>query len=157
MRHARAMLVAAILGAGIGLAGGAAIAAGKGPVQMATGSGHFDILGELRTFAFTARRDATGVTTGQAQINNRNQDIFSHIVIDCLHVDGNEATMSGYVASSSDPNVVGLPGIWRVIDNGEGSNAAPDQVSLFFFSNIQCTADVGIPMNDVRSGNVKVH
>jgi len=37
-------------------------------VASATGSGHFRVSGDLRTFTFNANKDNSGVTTGQTQV-----------------------------------------------------------------------------------------
>src|SRR5438067_1407474 len=70
-------------------------AAGK--TAMATGSGQITIADDFRNFTFTARTDASGVTTGETEAYNRNQDVRWHGTLDCLSVVGNRATMSGVV------------------------------------------------------------
>jgi hypothetical protein len=54
-----------------------------------------------------------------------------HIKIDCLRVVGNVAHMSGRITRVSNPDEgeVGELNRVEVRDNGEGSNAPPDQVS----------------------------
>jgi len=142
----------------LGLASGPVSAAGNGITASASGSGHFIYIQELRTFAFAAHTDAAGVSSGQAQINNRDQGRFSHIVVDCLYVAGNEARMSGIISTSSDPGLIGAPVLFRVIDNGEGRKATgPDQISLaYFLANTCDDLTVDLPVNDVLRGNVQV-
>ena len=91
-------------------------AQGKGIVAAASGSGQITIGDDLRTFAFTAQRDSSNNTRGQAQLYNRNQDLRTHIAINCLSVSGNVATMSGTVTGSttqglptSRPEQTGVP------------------------------------------------
>jgi len=154
---------AGLLAMGVGLVGvGAPVdAAGPGIVASATGSGHFFIGEDLRTFAFTARTSAGGETKGEATVNNRSQGIVSHLKIDCLDVSGNIATMAGYISASSNPDIVGQYAIFRVVDNGEGGKAAsPDLLSLVFFRvspPYDCTLDYVIALNPVARGNIQVH
>ena len=98
----------------------------------ATGSGHMvrpD--GTFRSFSFSAREHADGTVDGQVQLNSRGFDVFVHINVDCLRVEGNVAYMSGRITHSSNPaeGVVGELNRWAVEDNGEGQGGAPDRVS----------------------------
>jgi hypothetical protein len=90
------------LGSGVALAQVAA---------SATGSGHFHVSGDLRTFTFNANTDSSGVTTGQTQGFNRNAGVKRHGTLNCLNVVGNVATMSGVVTDITpglgDPFLVG--------------------------------------------------
>src|SRR6478736_2118047 len=70
-----------------------------GPTS-ATGAGTLTILGELRNFAFTASTNK-GITKGQAQLNNRDQDAIDHLDIDCMKVVGNKAVISGVITKSN--------------------------------------------------------
>ena len=84
-----------------------------------------------RSFSFSARRYADGTVNGEVQLNSRGFDVFVHIKIDCLRLDGSTAYMSGLITYSSNP-AEGVPGElnrWAVQDNGEGAGASPDMVS----------------------------
>jgi hypothetical protein len=101
-------------------------------VASATGSGHMvrpD--GTFRSFSFAATKRADGTVTGEVQLNSRSFDVFVHISVDCLRVDGNIAYMSGRITHVSDPEqgFVGELNRWAVQDNGEGPDAPPDLVS----------------------------
>jgi hypothetical protein len=101
-------------------------------VASATGSGHMvrpD--GTFRSFSFSATKRADGTVTGEVQLNSRSFDVFVHISVDCLRVDGNTAYMSGRITHVSDPEqgFVGELNRWAVQDNGEGPDAPPDLVS----------------------------
>jgi hypothetical protein len=101
-------------------------------VASATGSGHMvrpD--GTFRSFSFAASKRADGTVTGEVQLNSRGFDVFVHINVDCLRVDGNTAYMSGRITFVSNPDegVVGELNRWAVQDNGEGADAPPDLVS----------------------------
>ena len=87
--------------------------------------------GTFRSFSFSARRFAEGTSAGQLQLNSRSFDVLVHIKVDCLHVVGNVAHMSGRITRVSNPEEgeVGELNRVEVRDNGEGGNAPPDQVS----------------------------
>ena len=134
-------------------------------VASATGSGQIHVSGDLRTFTFNAQTDSSGVTTGQTQAISRSGGIKWHGTIDCLNVVGNVATMSGVVTDitpSTPPFfVVGSPILFQVIDNGEGSKAPPDLISLTFFYGTPpspgCTGFGVFATIPVEDGNVQVH
>ena len=133
-------------------------------VASATGSGQIHVSGELRTFTFTAHTDSSGVTSGETEAFNRSGGTRWHGTIDCLVIVGNVATMSGVVTDISPETppflVVGSHILFQVIDNGEGSKAAPDLISLTFFYgtgfNPGCTFGVFATI-PVEHGNVQVH
>ena len=135
-------------------------------VASATGSGHFHVSGDLRTFTFNANTDSSGVTTGQTKGVNRNAGVKWHGTLNCLNVVGNVATMSGVVTDITpglgDPFLVGNFIVFQVIDNGEGSNAPPDLISLTFFfpagsPNPGCTGFGIFATIPIEHGNVQVH
>jgi hypothetical protein len=134
-------------------------------VASATGSGQIHVSGDLRTFTFNAETDSSGVTTGQTQAFSRSSGIKWHGTLDCLNVVGNVATMSGVVTDISPATppffVVGSHILFQVIDNGEGSNAPPDLISLTFFYgtgfNPGCTGFGTFATIPIEHGNVKVH
>ena len=139
---------------------------GNGP--SANGHGAFYYGEELRHFTFHAITMPDGSVQGSgvrtiAGHQSENQIKFN---IDCLFiVNGNNATMSGVVTSSTVENwPVGTPVIFRVIDNGEGSSN-PDQITLL----TQCHNEpywwfddcTDLPdywgLYDIESGNLKVN
>jgi hypothetical protein len=135
-------------------------------VASATGSGHFRVSGDLRTFTFNANKDSSGITTGQTQGKNRNLDIKWHGAITCLNVVGNVATMSGVVTDITpglgDPFLVGNFIQFQVIDMGEGNNAPPDLISLTLFfpagtTDPGCTVPQITATIPILDGNVQVH
>ncbi len=138
-------------------------AQGKGIVSSASGAGQITVGDDLRTFSYTAQRDSSNTTRGQAQLINRNSGNRFHMTINCLSVAGNVATMSGVVTNSTadgTPFGEGNPVWFQVVDNGEGKNAPPDLISLvvFFFGppGVPCTSPV-IPANiPVEGGNIQV-
>jgi len=72
-------------------------------VASATGSGHFRVSGDLRTFTFNANKYNSGITAGQTQGNNRNAGVKWHGRLTCLNGVGNVATMSGVVVTDITP------------------------------------------------------
>ncbi len=108
-------------------------------VASATGSGQIHVSGEYRTFTFSAQTDNNNVTTGVTQGFNRGLPFSWQGSINCLDVEGNIATMSGFVTyANPDPGpggiTVGTPLVFQVIDNGEGHNDPADLISLTFFA-----------------------
>jgi len=111
-----------------------ASAQNAGVVSSASGSGELNVGNEVRVFAFSARKDTAGNTTGQVQLVNRASGVTTHSAVNCLSVSGNVATMSGTITSSNNANVRVGGDIWcRVADNGEGAGAPPDQITLVAF------------------------
>ena len=152
-------LVAVLLTLGSGVAVAQVVAS-------ATGSGHIHISGSLRTFTFNANTDSSGVTSGQTQGDNRSSGTKWHGTLNCLNVVGNVATMAGVVTDITpglgDPFLVGNFIVFQVIDNGEGSKAPPDLISLTFFfpagsPNPGCTGFGVFATSPIEQGNVQVH
>ena len=134
----------------------------NGVVESARGSGHFDIATEQRTFAFTAKTKADGTTQGQYQLFNRSLGTKEHGMVTCLEVDGNQAWI-GAIITHSNIGTEGLTRIWRVVDNGEGSNSPPDQIAFAFdFGSppgeqlCHARPTFVAPFNDVEEGNIQV-
>jgi len=139
-------------------------AADNGIVASATGAGHITIGGELRTFSFTAQKDSSNNSRGQAELFNRSGGIRVHLDINCLSVVGNVATMSGTVSNSNatgEPFGTGNPIWFQVVDNGEGQNAPPDLISLVFFffgpPGVPCTSPLVPASIPIDGGNIQVH
>jgi hypothetical protein len=123
----------------------------------ATGAGHFQAQGGLRTFSFTARLTGPGTAAeGEAQLNNRGQDVVDHIQVDCLLISGNTADMGGTITSSSNPANVGVHGVFSVKDNGHGKNSPDDQMTLFFSPVAGCVFNFSGSYNNIDGGNVRV-
>jgi hypothetical protein len=120
------------------------------------------------TFAFTARKYSDGSVKGEAQVDNRAQGVMSHFTLNCLVVSGTTAYVSGNVdRTNSTVFQAGDPAFFGVRDNGEGTNAPPDQISLVF---INLTGGTGTPPTPctnplfqanptipIDSGNIQVH
>jgi hypothetical protein len=146
-----------------------AVLAAKGPVESsARGSGHFTYLGEYRTFAFTVGKSVDGTTTGQFQLQSRHTDSTLRGKVECISFDGNSAWFASRITHTNNPAYpVGMVLGTVVVDNGEGRNANPDQVSLAFPFNPQdppvwCNSSLATiiaifgPPIDIENGNVQV-
>ena len=135
------------------------VAAERGP--SATGSGHFNSFGRLRTFAFSAITHQDGSVTGQAQLGNRGDNTTEHLSINCLEVMGNIAYISGFVLDSSNPDLVGGTGVFSVQDNGEGAKSPRDQMSIVTNSAgtapMVCQSEHPAPDNQIDGGNIQIH
>jgi hypothetical protein len=135
----------------------------QGVVESARGGGHLTFMDARRTFAFTANNKADGTTQGEFQINNRAEGFFKeHGVVTCLFVEDNQAWVGGVVLHS-DGGTEGISRVWRVVDNGEGSNDPPDMISLaatFGPAGTEqvCKTPVGLvlPLMPIEDGNIQV-
>ena len=120
------------------------------------------LFGYFQNFSFHARENKDGSITGSIQFNCRQPWSWRvHGTIDCMTIEGNQATMSG-VATHSDIEgyPVGSPFWFRVVDNGEGKNSLADQFSDVWGSrtSFPCTDDVPWPIDmfHIEKGNVQV-
>ena len=111
-------------------------------------------------FSLVATESADGTVSGQYQ------DTFSgggegvHAKIDCFHVIGNGAVVSGIVTKGGSLYDVGSRVITAVVDNGTSANDSPDQISFTFAvpPDFNCEDFVpgDFPLNDLTTGQVTV-
>ena len=81
--------------------------------------------------------------------------------ITCMYVKGNTATLSGIITYSSVPEYEGTYCYVRVVDNGEGENDLPDQISALYVDlryPVNCAA---VPsylflLYEIEGGNIQV-
>lgn len=97
----------------------------------ANGQGTLIINGKNQTFSFHAQ-DNEGIVTGSVQCNIRDLGIVFHGNINCMVINGNEAILSGEIIHDNGllelyPDYPYF--LFKVIDNGEGLNAPPDEFS----------------------------
>ena len=166
----------AALGCTTLLLGGMNGATAAAPVESATGHGTLLAQNEdgdtvKRQFSFTARKDADGNVTGQAQLVNR---AFSgaegpapyrlHIDISCMYTAGNIAVFGGTVKSTNDPGLDDAV-FFSVQDNGEPGTE--DRISRTFFWDddpgttgdpqaCMLTGVTDFPLEPIESGNIQV-
>jgi hypothetical protein len=130
----------------------------EGAVELARGYGEFHVeLGALRTFAFFARNNADGTTSGQYQVDNQGPAGSKEAgTVTCLEVVGNEAWIGGVITHSSLPGREGTARVFRVVDRGDGS--PPDQASLLIVGDatVTCHTRPLIPVEDLERGQIKV-
>ena len=113
-------------------------------------------------FSFHARTDGSGNVTGSFETKSPGQDIRVHGNIDCLTVlaDGKTAIMSGIatqVVGNGFPIAVGNRVYFKVLDNGEGANAAGDKFSDYYLSGATtCGTNLPLDMNNIDGGNIQV-
>ncbi len=130
-----------------------------GAVESARGRGEWHVTPTaLRTFAFVARNNADGTTTGQYQVDN--QDVSGsreNGTVTCLAVDGDQAWIGGVITHSSIPGREGTPRLFRVIERGHG--APPDQASVLIVtaeSRVECQTRPLLPVQDLEEGKILV-
>ena len=118
---------------------------------------------------FVPRRDQRDVPHGQllcrashASISVRASRLSDLVRRERLAYPGasfGSETMAGIVTATSDATLVPIGRIyrWQVVDNGEGSNAAPDRVSAFFAVGNPTFRSYGaFTDKDWSNGNVQV-
>lgn len=135
---------------------GVGSAQADGVVAAATGGYQTTYFRAERSIEFNAKRNSENETWGQGQFFNRDSGTMFHFSIDCLHVDGNVATMTGTGASDANPD---FPYVWlRVVDNGEGSESTDFHSAFVNFDGpISCTDDSGFEaVFAVEGGNIQV-
>ena len=104
------------------------VAAGDSGVTVATGSvtlvgSQFGApMGSHRTFSFTVVQLPNGEITGQAEIINF-AGLSAHLAVNCFSVSGNQAIIGGTTMASSNPDAIGVEGVFAIQDN-------PDFISL---------------------------
>ena len=158
------LLVAAVFGMLL-LGGTLAIAQGpgKGPVtELVAGSAHAirPVSENYRTFSFNARKFADGTVAGRFQMDNHNVAVANaRGEITCFTIVGNQAWLGGVVTQATDPILVGRDIGFRVVDNGEGAVAVPDQFSLLLLTGADdyCANMHPTPqLIEVMNGNIQV-
>ena len=88
-----------------------------------------------RNFSLVATINSDGEVLGQWQDGFGGGIGSIHVAVDCLVIDENAAIVGGVVTHGS-LNGVDLTGervVTAVVDNGEGHNADPDQISYSWF------------------------
>lgn len=147
-----------------GLSGPQLSAHGNGVLASATGSGHYYVADEIRTLAFSAVQHADGSASGEYQIDVHASNTSFHATVTCMAVVGNTAWIAGVIDWASGPPVIpGTVTYFYAKDNGEGTGAAPDIVSVARINDrpeadeeFCTTRPLGLPPREVVNGNVQV-
>ena len=140
-------------------------------VEWVKGSGHLsrdygDIEDVWRTFSIDAVKYSDGSVVGTFQVNDHGIVSIQGNVI-CLTTDSNEAyVVTETVTYKSDGIVVAPYGRIKLVDNGNGKNADPDQITLLLplgSPNYFCDTpiaeqdpEIEWPLFDIEAGNIKV-
>ena len=129
-----------------------------------SGAGHIEAGDGLRNFTFHAIRRPDGTVEGSYQITRTDLGSTFSVDVSCLTVVGNRAWIGGHIAATNDPAVVvGSVSYFYAIDNGEGSGASADVVSLARINDAQgrdiefCTTlPLLLPPRLVQLGDVQI-
>ncbi len=126
----------------------------------ANGQGTTSLLAEkIRHFSFHANTLPNGSVKGNGVLTYTGGEFKLKFDIDCITVVGNTAQMSGTITKDDvNPARVGWKCIFTVEDNGEGSNATADRISLLFSapSLPSCSTAFGLGLNPIEGGNIQV-
>ncbi|HSG31425.1 MAG TPA: hypothetical protein VLB82_07760 [Thermodesulfobacteriota bacterium] len=140
------------------------IAGSAGPY--ASGHGNLVEEGDLRTFSFHARELKNSKVIGSLVLKNRSVGVRVKAKLDCLEINGNQATMSGIITQIMGEGLDSLLGdeVWfRVEDNGEGFRNTGDRMTLLIVEvdeppdPDECTEDLGLGLMNIRAGNIQVN
>jgi hypothetical protein len=114
--------------------------------------------GEVSTFVFNAVDNGDGVD-GHLNYNFRSGNVDIKADLDCMHITGNRATLSGVVTSLNGDGpfpsweFVGQRVSFTVEDNGQGKNA--DRISDLFFGSTTSCANHWITYLPIK-GNIDI-
>jgi hypothetical protein len=143
--------------------GGLTLTGGRGVTESISGSGHYvrtDLPGVYRTFSFHATKKADETVKGEFQLDNDGLDLDFHGDIVCFTIVGNEAWVG---AVSERTNAAGYDPpqehVFRIVDNGQGDNFIPDQVSTMPLGDTDsyCQNTPLYPaLKDVLDGNIQI-
>jgi len=117
-----------------------------------------------RNFSLVANMNHNGEVSGQWQDGFGGGQGSIHVAVDCLEIvgSGNEAIIGGVITHGTlnGVDVSGQRAVTKVVDNGQGSNADPDQISYSYFSTTIGSCDdyltANFPLFDIQCGQVKV-
>lgn len=114
--------------------------------------------GTKRQFSFHANTMPDDTVDGNGVLIGTAGQIMLKFDIVCLTVVDNTATMAGIITFwSNNPDGVGTYCWFMVVDNGEGNNSSPDEISLFYpgLSSLDC-ALYNEPLYEIEGGNIQV-
>lgn len=118
--------------------------------------------GEDRNFSLVATMNSEGEVSGQWQDGFGGGVGSIHVAVDCMTmINDNAAIVSGVITNGTwnGVDVSGQRAVTAVVDNGEGSNADPDQISYSYMGpNLTCsTYTFGqFLLLDIQCGQVQV-
>ena len=123
----------------------------------ASGSGKFKVNGNERTFSFSAIQQPKGTVAGQAQLHNNATGTDLHMAIDCLNFLGpNRVVVSGKITKSNVPGTEGMTGTFEALDNGDGSQSPPDELSQLAVGGGTCQSPFSLGTIPITQGAIQV-
>jgi hypothetical protein len=126
---------------------------GNGVVASVTGIGRPQ---GTRFYTVDARRMKDGTATGWFHANTVGKGgARVRVAVNCLHVNGNRAWGGGVIVAAVNPANIGLPFAFRVIDNGEGAGAPPDEIQTVW-GFLDCTTEWPSSTRLIAVGNLQV-
>lgn len=131
--------------------------------SMANGRIEYDSAGAPALIQFRAHQhDGSGPVSGEINFDGTvetSPGVFTAVsvtaTVDCLAPNGNQASISGTITASSQPELLGSRSLLSVEDNGQGKNSLPDRFTFVLISAVDCQA-LTPPSQDVPSGHVHV-
>jgi hypothetical protein len=93
----------------------------------------------------------TSGSSGRVTFNDRtvSGNVNGTINVNCVHIVGNEATISGIVTHSNRKSIEGFEGLLQIRDNGKGrgkgKNGGPDFGSPILFHAVGTGSDCSVP------------
>ena len=128
----------------------------------AAGHGIFIGDGYKRQFTFHANTMPDGSVEGNGVLIRTDGLLNVKFSIDCMIIDGNTATMSGYETKDKEPEYIGGHIWFKVVDNGEGNNSNPDEMSFMYWwpsdssNDVDCNSYDDDEIYAIDSGNIQV-
>lgn len=124
------------------------------------GQGTLTLPGDItRHFAFHANTMPDGSVQGSGELTYTAGGLKIKFDINCMNIVGNTAILSGVITSNDEnPAAVGYSCWFKVRDNGEGFNAAPDRMTLLYSAPVlgNCDFNYPYPLNPIEGGNIQV-
>lgn len=138
------VIILSFLVPGMALISGASHA--RGGLASASGHGNLVMEGALRTFSFQAREFHDGHVQGSLVLKNRHLGVRVRADIDCLHIDGDEAILSGTLTQIDGIEEGGVligDVIWFYVrDKGEGRGDPADQISALIVEDVDDSSKI---------------
>ena len=133
----------------------------KGNSPSVNGQGTITLVnGTSRHFSFHANTNKDGSISGNGVLTYTEGERKIMFDINCLSIDEGTATISGNITKDKQVDAYIGSVIWfQVVDNGEGKNAAPDQMTLMITnSSIECDSDLSytLAFYDIEGGNIQL-
>lgn len=136
--------------------------------QFVTGSAQFydQARQAWRTFSINGKVMPDGRVDGTWQLRvhrGPNGGAKLHGRVTCMVIEGNRAWLAGIVEHAVSPGNVGKAYGFKVVDNGEGHQAVPDQFASRRFppsAEEYCAEkpdDMAHPVHDMEAGNIQIH